>query len=475
MHISYKMRLVILIGFILFIFNPRAGAQQFALYNTGTLFDSFENPSQKAFITDSSRHYAFNFFIPTAGFSYGTSGPGLPTIKKALYTGKYDARTLSEEETKLTRISAAENTYLLTFKLFQSVKYHRELGFSWQVKTENYGETTNQALIVFQDYQRIIDQQLNNQLFDNNMFNTNMYAQSYHQFGFTFRENYNKRLAYGIKLSYLSGIAYSKVKINSSGLNINMETLDYDVYVDGDLRTNFYYDDIDRKMILPGFKNPGLALSLSGNYRSKRGWYFLANLKDIGFIKWSKDSYMFRDKNYTIEAGMVKDSLWHEIKSKLQRKGYTSPINGKAEILLNKDLGNYQPNLLLSKNLFYKGGDIALVNTYRYKNLNLSLSTDYNLNNFFEVGAQVMIKSPNTEFFLGSDQLFKTMDTQKALMNSDETIGSGYSGASFYLGFSLKFGRIMSRPQNDNYIPGINLKPSGKPGFFQRIFGKRQE
>lgn len=475
MHISYKMRLVILVGFILFIFNLRAGAQQFALYNTGTLYDSFENPSQKAFITDSSRHYAFNFFIPAAGVSYGTSGPGLPTIKKALYTGKYDARTLSEEETGLTRISSAENAYLLTFKLFQSVKYHRELGFSWQVRTENYGETTNQTLIVFQDYKRIIEKQLDNQLFDNNMFNTNVYAQSYHQFGFTFRENYNKRLAYGIKLSYLSGIAYSKIKINSSGLNINTETLDYDVYIDGDLRTNFYYDDIEGKMIRPGFKNPGLAFSLSGNYKSKRGWYFLANLKDIGFIKWSKDSYMFRDKNYTIGAGMVKDSLWHEIKSKLQRKGYTTLINGKAEILFNKDFGNYQPNLLLSKNLFYKGGDIALVNTYRYKSLNLSLSTDYNLNNFFEVGAQVMMKSPNTEFFLGSDQLFKTMDTQKALINSDETVGNGYSGASFYLGFSLKFGRIMSRPQNDNYIPGVNLKPGAKPGFFQRILGKRQE
>ncbi len=85
------------------------------------------------------------------------------------------------------------------------------------------------------------------------------------------------------------------------------------------------------------------------------------------------------------------------------------------------------------------------------------------------------MKSPNTEFFLGSDQLFKTMDTQKSLINSDETVGNGYSGASFYLGFSLKFGRIMSRPQNDNYIPGINLKPGTKSGFCRRIFGKRQE
>jgi hypothetical protein len=39
-------------------------AQRFSQYHTNTLYDSFENPAQRAFIPDSSKKYAFNLFIP---------------------------------------------------------------------------------------------------------------------------------------------------------------------------------------------------------------------------------------------------------------------------------------------------------------------------------------------------------------------------------------------------------------------------
>lgn len=473
-HINYSMRTLILVFIMIAVFAGHLRAQHFSLYNTGTLYDSFENPSQSSFQTDSSRQYAFNFLIPTVGFNSSVTGPAVPTVKTALYNQKYDTNELSVTDDEFSKAAVNENTYLFTFKLFKSVKYHRELGLSWQVKTEAYGEASNQTLIVFQDYRRIVDERQNNQGFDNNLFKTNLYAQSFHQFSITYRENYNKRLAYGVKLSYLSGIAYSKALITSSNLDADPETGNYTVYADGDFRTTFYYDDFHRKMLLPGLKNPGLALGLSANYKSKQGWYFMGNVKDIGFIRWSKNSYVFKNPNFSMQASTLGDSLWKEVKKDLKQKSYTTAINGKAEFLLNKDLGNYQPNLILSKNIFYRGGDIALINTYRYKSLNLSLSTAYNLNNFFAIGTQVMFKSPNAEFFLGSDQILKTLQVKTSLVNSDATLGSGYSGASAYFGFALKFGRIMSRRENENYIPGINFKTDKKkPGFFERIFGKR--
>ncbi len=468
------MRTIALVYIMLAVFNNQLKAQQFALYHTGTLYDSFENPSQKAFQTDSSRQYAFNFFIPATGINYKVNGPGITTIKKALYTGKYDTRDLALNEEKLNKSAVNENTYILMFRIFNTVKYHRELGFSWQIKTDAYGETTNRTLVVFQDYRRVVDEQLNNEKYTNNLFKTYTYGQSYHQFGFTYRENYNKRLSYGFKLSYLSGIAYSKMRINSSDIATDPLTGDSTLYLDGDFRTSVYYDDLHRKMLVPGFKNPGVALGIGADYKFKQGWYFMANIKDLGFIKWGKDSYMYSDRNFSIKASTVSDSLWKQIKRDLKQKSYIMPVNGKAEVLLNKDLGNYQPNLILSKNIFYQGGDVAMINTYRYKSLNLSLSTAYDLNGFFALGTQIMLKSPNAEFFIGSDQLFKSMDTGKSFANSDETIGSGYSGASFYFGFALKFGRIMSRQENENYIPGINFKTNDKPGFFQRILGKRE-
>lgn len=469
------MRLAILSCIFLFCVCSDTTGQTFALYRTGTLYDSFENPSQTAFVTDSSRRYAFNFFIPTLSATYGVSGPGVPTVKKALYTGKYDVRDLSETEKKLSRVTLSENTYLLAFKAFYSVRYHRELGFSWQVRTDGYGITSNPALIIFQDYNRVINDELNNTDFNNNLFNTHIYAQSYHQFSMTYREQYNKTFAYGLKMSYLSGIAYSKLKVNSSNIQFDPGLDDYSLYLDGDLRTNVYYDDMGRKMLIPGIKNPGLSLSLSTDHKLKQGWNIMANVKDLGFIRWSKNSYIFRDKDYKIKASAVDDSLWKDIKKQLKNKSYITPVNSKAEILVNKDLGDFDSNLILSKNLFYKGGDIAWVNSYQYKSLHFSATADYNLNRFFQAGAQVMIKSPNVEFFIGSDQMFKTAETKTALVNSDGTGGKGNMGASVYLGFSMKFGRLMSRWQNDTYIPGINIKTSENTGFFKKLFGKRSE
>ena len=473
MYTSYRMKTTLLLCIVTLCCSLQLRAQQFALYNTGTLYDSFENPSQKAFQTDSSRKFAFNFFIPTLGLNYVANGDALPTLRKALYTGKYDTRDLILNYDNLNKVAVSQNAYMFMFRIFHTVTYQKELGFSWQVKTENYGEATNPALIVLQDYQRIVDDLESNGRENDNIFNSDIYGQSYHQFSLTYRENYNKQFAYGVKLSYLSGIAYSKLKVFSSRLEFNPDSGFYEVKLNSDMRTNFYYDDIEKKMFLPGIKNPGLAIGLSANYKSRQGWYFLANLKDLGFIRWSKKSYRYRDEHFSINANSVDDSLWHDIKGKLRQSGYTTPINGKAEVLINKDLGNYQPNLLLSKNLFYEGGDIALVNTYRYRSLNLSLSTAYNLHNTFLVGGQIMIKSPNVEFFLGTDQLFKSLDAKKALENSDPTLAHGHLGGSAYFGFALKFGRLMSRRENTNYIPGINFKTKNSSGILNRIFGNR--
>jgi hypothetical protein len=210
----------------------------------------------------------------------------------------------------------------------------------------------------------------------------------------------------------------------------------------------------------------------------KGGWYILGNLKDLGFIRW-KDSYTYSiDNNISITTASSSNAatrLSNEIKREFDGDSaggaYTTLINGKAEFLINKDFGAYQPNLLLSKNLFYKGGDIALVNRVRHRVMNFSLSTAYNLNNYFQVGGQFMIKSPNTEFFIGSDQLFKSYYAAKGIYTKSENIGKGNTAAGIYLGFGLKFGGSMERQQNATTIPGIESVI--KPGFFRRLFSKK--
>jgi hypothetical protein len=85
-----------------------------------------------------------------------------------------------------------------------------------------------------------------------------------------------------------------------------------------------------------------------------------------------------------------------------------------------------------------------------------------------------MLKKPNYEFFLGSDNVFKSYYFTKGMIKQDPEIGKGYTGASIYLGFSLKYGPDMEHPMNANNIPGFSKEADG-PGFFKRLFSKKQK
>ncbi len=439
-------------------FTSTISYSQFNLFNTRTLYDTFENPSQKAFYPDSSKKYAFNFFIPTFSINGAVTGDEQLPLKRLIYSGRLDARGLTLGDEKINKLTLSENTYLAMFRIFRTVKFNRELGFSWQIKSDTYGEVTNETIAIFNNYK----------LFDKasyaDPFNNKAHTINYHQFSVTYREDYNKRLGLGIKLSYLSGILHNELKIDSSSLAINQEQDSYNLSLFGKYQSNVSWDQADKKMLAPGFKNPGMAVSLSANYKLRGAWYLLGNLKDIGFIKWNKkDSYKYTfDDRISINSASspsANDRLGTEIQrlfdSGSDSGAYKTLINGKAEFLVNKDLGSYQPSLLISKNLFYKGGDVALINSVRHRAMNFSLSTAYNLNNFFQLGGQFMLKSPNAEFFIGSDQLLKSYYTTKGALAADENIGKGHTGASVYFGFAVKFGPLMERQQNANNIPGI--------------------
>lgn len=460
---------------LLISFSVSASAQ-FSLYNSRTLFDAFENPSQKAFYADSSRKYAFNFLIPTVQVNTAFIGPAQNAYKSLLYKSLIDGTGLDLGNAEMNTMLISSNNYVAQFRIFRSVPYDTEMGFAWQVRTDGRIRLTNETFALFNSFRLFPADQYNN------VFNNSGYNQSYHQFSFSYRENFSKRLGLGAKISLLSGITYNKLDLDSTAINIDRGGNTFDFYMRGNFRSSYKVDRFEPEAVIPLFKNPGFALTASANYKFRNGWYALANLKDIGIIRWSKDSYDYDiDRGFTFpNAGgpnyskRLRDFISGNINLAEERRGFTTFINGKAEVLINKDLERYQPNLILSKNLFYPGADIVLANNYKVKNYVFTLSGDYNTNKFFQIGAQAMIKSPNTEFFIGTDQLFKTYQSARGLLNSDTEIGRGYSGASVYLGFSAKFGRDMEHQANANSIPGFSSSDRDEDGgFFKRLFTKK--
>ncbi len=129
----------------------------------------------------------------------------------------------------------------------------------------------------------------------------------------------------------------------------------------------------------------------------------------------------------------------------------------------------YSPTLVASKELFYPGFIGGLVNPVQYKNFILTLTATYDDLETFNLGAQVMVKTPNFEFYIGSDKLTQTASLASEVINKNSpgvSENSAYTGADFFIGFSLKFGPVIEHPMNASSIP------TGEKGFLGRLWGR---
>jgi hypothetical protein len=129
----------------------------------------------------------------------------------------------------------------------------------------------------------------------------------------------------------------------------------------------------------------------------------------------------------------------------------------------------YSPTLIASKELFYTGFVGALVNPFQYQNYVVTLTTTYDDLKMFNLGAQFMIKTPNFEFFIGSDKLTQTSGLLLDAMTKNPASinqSTAFTGASIFLGFSVKFGPVIEHPMNASVIP------DGEKGFLGRLWGR---
>lgn len=463
----------LILSFFLSCIPILSKAQQYGLFNTGTLFDGFENPAQKTFVLDSSRKFASNFFLPYFGLNAANKGSS-DFIRRVLNEGRYNTTGLPLRTGTINTAQQNTNIYLLTLRIFKSYKYQKELGFSWQLRSDGHIDYTNETLAILDSYRR----------FDNNpyenVFNDDGYGQSYHQFSVTYRENYSKRLAFGAKFSLLSGITYNRLKIADSYFLMDQANDLINVRINGIYKANFSEtDELSTNNLIPTFKNPGMAFSFGTSYRSKKGVFIMANIKDLGFIKWRKTGYINKF-NTTINiqnisqksSGQVQNEISNIATDESENQSFYSATNAKVDFMLSKSFSinipfSYTPSLVVSKNVFYKGGDAAFVNKFKYNGLSLSIIPSYNFNNLFFAGMQGMYQTPNFEVFLGSDNLFKTVSQVNGVIKQNRGIGSGYNAASFYMGLGIKFGNTVEHPQNSSSMPGIGEQESS---LFKRLF-----
>lgn len=433
-------------------------AQDYSLNNTGTLFDSFENPVQPTSTKDLSRKYASNFFIPSISNNIYFNGEANRSFKTIIFKQKIDASDIGNIGlVNMNTLLSNSNNYLFMFKIYKSVKYKRELGFALQLRQESNFNISNETFAVVDNYGIFANDTYNN------IFNGNGFTQSYSQLSVSYRENYDKNWAWGGKLSVLNGILYAQGDLNQNNLNIDRVNNILTQTLVGTARSSFGTSLPNKSLFIPNFKNPGLSVNLGMSYNSPEGIYFSGHVKDLGFIKWGKNSakFNFNDevKVFNADANDLGVHYYDELSLMLANNAefgsFITPTNAKIEVLASKTFDFYKPNLIFSKSVFQQDGAIAAINNFNYKIWNVSLNGIYDFRQGFDVGSQIMIKTPNVEFYVGSERLLPSIRFANGFISSNPNIGNNPTRADLYLGFSLKFGKLMQNFSNADEIPGI--------------------
>ena len=254
--------------------------------------------------------------------------------------------------------------------------------------------------------------------------------------------------------------------------------------------------NLDARSFLPTTRSPGAQISHRYILQTDDNVLIQGNIKDLGFIHWyNRSSLATFDQTETainIASKGREDSIYKTVDNILHNgrnfQSFTTATDAKFELSATKSywldqdiLFKYSPTIIASKELLYNGFTGALVNHFQYKKYHASLTVAYDNNNLLNVGLQLMYKSYNGEFFIGSDKLMQTVALAGAKSNYSSYTNGSFTGASFFMGFSLKFGPVIEHPINSSVMKPAKeaswvacttgcLKPTGnQPAFLPAI------
>jgi hypothetical protein len=436
-------------------------SQDVSLLHSGTLYNSLENPVESSFTNEYSRKYASNLFFPSFNGTFRLKGQIETAVKDIVYNNKAETSFFINSEDGFNKLDVNINSYLLQFKIFQTVNYKREIGFGIQFRNEGFSNINNKS-IAFLNKRSDFGQGNYTNLFNNQLEN-----QSFWQYSVTYRENYNDRLAFGVKLSLLSGAAYSKGIVSSS--NLNVEGVNYNVGLNGNYISSFGLEKPELNTFKPTLRNLGSAITLGTSYILKNGMYVTGHLKDLGFIRWNDntDHYLFNE-NFLIDYldrespnKTLYNNLTEVLNENTHKAKSTSYLYPKVEIAISKVYDQYHPVLAFNKYITRDEWKLAFLNNFNYRRLNFGINAIYESVTGLNFGTLFMVKSYNTEFYIGTEKLFSLYYLAKGYSNKDAQIGKSPTQMNAFFGLNIKFGKEMQSPSNADFIGGLNDKETG--------------
>lgn len=456
-----------LFGLYILIFSvlcsPRLYAQQFSQYNTNTLYDGFENPSQKTFIPDSSRRIGFNILFPNFNIDFTLSGNSQSALKNRAFANAYDPTLLTIGQKNYNYPKVNFNAYLFMLKFYTDLGSNTEIGLFGQTRAEGRAVFSDESVQVLDNNGPLGNSQMD-------AFNVRYNYQAYHQVGMSYRTDIDEQVSFGLKLSALFGIVNNRVNVTRSNITYDRANDKAFLSLAGNYRASFEPGGFTEHDIIPSRRNPGASISMGFSVLTDENYKFQFNLKDLGFIHWNKQSRVGNFDNTGVIEGLSQQGLENRVSQTalqlLQSNNTQSSFVTNTNAILEASMSSsywlddsnikYTPTLIASKELFYRDFSAAFVNHFQYRQIVGTLTASYDDMNYLNLGTQFMVKSPNFEFFIGSDRLGQTAGLASTALGSasgTDLKNNRYTGANLYMGLAIKFGHVIEHPMNANYIP----------------------
>ena len=436
-------------------------AQDFSLIHSGTSYDAFENPVQQSFIQEKSKKYSLNI-LPSISADFAFSGDAEASFKNLIFGEAIRTSNLSSDRHNL--LDADFNLYLIQFRIYKDWEYHKEMGFSLQVRNQTQGDVPNSTIAFLNNYQNFNGGNYSS------VFNGVARNQLFYQLGFSYRENYNKKWAFGGKISFLAGVLNTDMEVERSSLEVFDDRVS--ARFSGRYNSSFGTQDLEGRTFIPSLKNPGASLSLGTSYTTKNRFYFSLNLKDLGFIHWGDSLSRYRLQNTevvvsTFERNSIQSdfssNFGRAIKESQESGSGTSKLSPQLTFAVSKYYGPYHLVFVLDQFVLNRQQSrIALLNNYNYRRISFGLNGFYHLDHGFNLGTHFMVKSENTEFYIGTEKLISSYALGKSFVKDDPSIAENSPiAANIYLGLNIKFGRVVNSPPQADFIDGLNDEETG--------------
>ncbi|POY35411.1 hypothetical protein C3K47_15225 [Solitalea longa] len=460
-----KQRLTLIITLLLL--SSAVFAQRIAVFGSGTLFESLENPAIRVLKSDCNL-VQFNCFIPSFTADTRIFGDADTLLRNnALNKSRtlYHIPPLANPQNVNYWVGTTSINWIAA-KILLDYRTHSELLIDVSSKAYGTGNIKNEAVSTFNSNNLEVGSY-------SNQFVTNSYGGAYTQVAFGFSRSINDFLTAGIKLGYASGINYGDLKFTNTRMDIQQslnepEENELFLSLTGSSKLLGKTDSLTANHFLPNFKNPGFTFSAGVNAQFNEDWEASLYVKDAGFINWNDFN---REKVYDgrryINGILLKDYSVDSVKNLLKfndttitQKHFRTSLPARLEGgVSGKILPYLRSSFFVSMPLQNWQSDLAIINDFFYKNYHFLLQAQYNTNNAFQVGTHFMIKSRVCDFIIGSDNLLGTIKLIKAANDDTFYYYDSRTTANVNFGVVFKFGKCYYA-ETATYIPMDDKKKS---------------